>query len=320
MGLTIHWDLKCNADDPLPILEQVRQLAMDLPFKSVGPMLDLAGRDCDATAYRDSLGKRELTGEEGAMLWFLISGGRGVRMPWNRRSRVIVEPIRMAGFTVAVGDGCEPVRFCLTQYPDTIKLTYNPHDDAKYQRKVVDGCRTSWEFNWRKWRRLNPGMSEFVEPERDVPTGIDGWVGGSFCKTQYASDPKCGGIANFLRCHISVVTLLDRAAKIPGLKVSLSDEGKYGRSNYTDDPSAAKPVYTWHRGKYSPAELIKEVGEWNEMIAAAAGGLQDVLGVTVDSPIKSFQDFEALEFRGRKQKAVDQFLKALARKPRDDGE
>ena len=70
---------------------------------------------------------------------------------------------------------------------------------------------------------------------------------------------------NFVRCHLCVIHLLDRIAKLPTMKVYVNDEGKYGRSYYTDDPWAEKRVYTWHDGKYDVKALMQEIGEWNEM-------------------------------------------------------
>ena len=48
------------------------------------------------------------------------------------------------------------------------------------------------------------------------------------------------------------------------MKVEIDDEGKYGRSYYTDDPWAEERVYTWHDGKYDVKALVEEVGEWND--------------------------------------------------------
>ena len=56
------------------------------------------------------------------------------------------------------------------------------------------------------------------------------------------------------------------------MKVEINDEGKYGRSYYTDDPWAAERVYTWHDGKYDVKALVEEVGEWNEMSAPDVSG------------------------------------------------
>jgi hypothetical protein len=103
-------------------------------------------------------------------------------------------------------------------------------------------------------------------------------------------------------------------AKLPGLKVRIDDEGKYGPSTYADDWQAPKPHYRRHKGLYNPAALAKEVGSWNNFIAGMAGALNDALavnGVSLEAPIKEFADFEQLEFRGRNEKQLAPFLKAM---------
>jgi hypothetical protein len=152
-----------------------------------------------------------------------------------------------------------------------------------------------------------------------VPTNLSGWYWRSFCKTQYASNAECGGIPNFLRCHISVITLLDRIAKIPGVRVGVDDEGRYGPSTYSDDWKEAhaagrKPTYRRHKGQYNPAALAKEVGEWNTMIAGFTGALSAALadsGMKLEAAIKEFPDFAQLEFKGRGQKYLTPFLRAM---------
>ena len=67
---------------------------------------------------------------------------------------------------------------------------------------------------------------------------------------------------------------------MPTIKVEIDDEGKYGRSYYTDDPWAEKRVYTWHEGQYDVKALVEEVGEWNEMIAAMFGAMNDAAEAT----------------------------------------
>lgn len=57
-------------------------------------------------------------------------------------------------------------------------------------------------------------------------TGLGGWSWASFCKTQYAAGPDVGGVDNFLKCHLSVIELLD-AAKAIGFAVEVVDEGDY---------------------------------------------------------------------------------------------
>ncbi len=118
-----------------------------------------------------------------------------------------------------------------------------------------------------------------------VATGLDGWRWWSFCKTQYSSNARLGGLGQFLRCHVGIITLLDRAKEL-GILESVTDEGGY-----------------WD--KRDIPELVKTIGEWNSMVAGVAGSLQDRLekaGVNrrrIISEITKFPDFEHLEAKGR---------------------
>ena len=114
-----------------------------------------------------------------------------------------------------------------------------------------------------------------------IRTGLNGWRWDSFCKTQYASNPDCGGVENFLRCHLCVVRILDHARQL-GVLADVSDEGGY-----------------WE--KRDLKALAMEVGDWNEMIAAGFGKLKDLLGNEVESAIAKFPNFEHLEAKGRPQ-------------------
>ena len=101
------------------------------------------------------------------------------------------------------------------------------------------------------------------------------------------------------------------------MKVEIDDEGKYGRSYYTDDWRVKKPVYTWHEGKYDVKALAEEVGSWNEMIATTFGAMNDLLKangspLALEAPISSFPDFEHLEFRGQQNhQYLAPFLQAM---------
>lgn len=206
-------------------------------------------------------------------------------------------------------------------------MIYRPSRDDRFIKTVKTGCSTRWEFNWRRWRRWlqanghdrwdSPDDQKFQE-KRTIKTRLPGWRYSGFCKTQYASSPaEGGGIPNFVRCHLCVIHLLDRIAQLPTMKVEINDEGKYGRSYYTDDPWAEKRVFTWHDGKYDVKALVEEVGEWNEMIAATFGSLNDTLKasgapLSIESPISAFPDFEHLEFKGQNnQKHLGPFLQAM---------
>jgi hypothetical protein len=103
----------------------------------------------------------------------------------------------------------------------------------------------------------------------------------SFCKTQYAGNPKLGGEANFLKAHLSLIELLDQIRET-GVKVRIRDDSKYAK----------------HR---DPDRLLRSLREWDAIVARFAGGLSDALGNelgTVIAPIKQRPDFEHLEAKG----------------------
>jgi hypothetical protein len=82
-----------------------------------------------------------------------------------------------------------------------------------------------------------------------------------------------------------VVKLLDFARGTDLLTVEVQDEGKY-----------------WENRDLT--KLAREVGEWNEFIAAYAGMLKDKMdqeGVVLESAIAGFANFEHLEAKGREQ-------------------
>ena len=110
-------------------------------------------------------------------------------------------------------------------------------------------------------------------------TNLPGWRWKSFCKTQYASNPECGGVQNFLKCHLVVIALLRRAEAM-GLVKEVHDEGDY-----------------WARGDVKA--LVEEIGEWNTMLAGIAGQLKDAFEGGVAAPILSYPDFEHLEAKAQ---------------------
>ena len=125
-----------------------------------------------------------------------------------------------------------------------------------------------------------------LDKGRQITTHLSGWHWQSFCKTQYASNPACGGLDNFLRCHVGLVRLLDHAAEL-NLLVEANDEGGYFE-------------------KRDAAALVQEIEGWNQMIAGAVGAMKDTLdGMGQDSrslmsEITKYPDFEHLEAKGRR--------------------
>lgn len=174
--------------------------------------------------------------------WLAIQAGQLIEREGNY-SRV--KPKHIIAFTADPGEECEPANFGLYLYPATIFVP---------DPKSGLNCR--------------------------LPTELKGWCWSSFCKTEYASNPAAGGVENFLRCHLTVIRLLDHAKEL-GILSSVSDEGDF-----------------WE--KRDVEALAKEVSEWNQGMAALVGKLKDLLGGNIDAPITKFPNFEHLEAEGQK--------------------
>jgi len=101
-------------------------------------------------------------------------------------------------------------------------------------------------------------------------TGLAGWFWSSFCKTQYASNADRGGVPHFLRCHLSVVKMLDHARAL-GILGHVSDEGGF-----------------WD--KRDVKALAQEVGEWNEFIAGKFEELWKLFGDGMESPVEQLKE------------------------------
>ena len=114
-------------------------------------------------------------GQDDPLRWLLIQAQGSVDLSHipgeSEYSSRRVSPTRIIAFTAWPGDGCEESNFGLCQYP-----------------------------------------AELVDPRHGkLKTKLSGWRWSSFVKSQYASDPQCGGVPNFLRCHLTVIAMLDRA-------------------------------------------------------------------------------------------------------------
>lgn len=280
MGLTINYKIDgatSDREEALGIVQKIRSLAMDLPFEKVGEIIEISGDR--ANHHHPDYDKG---GELENYLWMALQATGFSEALGESEPKIAMAPLELIAFEIRPGPGCESANFGMCRYPATI------------------------DFSCGKGRR------------KKLATGFgDVWSWSSFCKTQYASDPRFGGLANFLRCHISLVTLLDRIRERLGLHVYCHDEGGYGPRNDNEDVKTGKAVdkITYKPGKYSPALLAEQVGHWNEICAALSGAIDDALGVKgvkSSSPINRFSNFEQLEFRGRgKTGNIDGFLKEL---------
>jgi hypothetical protein len=167
-----------------------------------------------------------------------------------------------------------------------IDFTASPGQEDDYPAGLFHA--TPFVSRGDRWKQLQPKQlfAFRIHPAAGCETAefglgryprCPGWSWQAFCKTQYASAPHHGGPQNFLRCHCGLITLLDRAAAL-GFSVTVQDEGNY----FSDRDIPA---------------LLREIGQWNEMIAGLGGSLKDALGEGVASPIFNYSNFEHLEAR-----------------------
>ena len=303
MGLTIHYTLRSSARNTvLKKVEAMRQFAMDLPFEEVSDVKYLSPEICSKgfEYYRD---------RDDDIFSALVYNSTFVRVPWSKKVNrsFTVEPEESYIFWVEPGDGCESALMGLSRYPKEVSYTYTPEEDDRFVDTFESpaGMRTT-QFDYSKWSRWNWRNKKGyrcpsdMEEQRMIKVGQPGWHLHSFCKTQYASDPSCGGIPNFLRCHMGMVTLFDKIATIPTMKVKVDDEGHYGWAKYTDHPElpSDEREYTWHEPTYSVPTLLQQCDDYNTMVAAVGGCLKDALGDGLEMPIANYPNFENLEFRG----------------------
>ena len=117
--------------------------------------------------------------------------------------------------------------------------------------------------------------------EHVIPARHGHWS--SFCKTQYANDPRVGGWSNFQRAHLSVLAVLEHMQET-GFKVEVSDESDFWKNR-------------------DLAALAKTIGEWDAMIAGMAGIFKDAAeanGQGFDAAVLGRADFEHLETQAMK--------------------
>ncbi len=387
MGLTIHYTIKpASGWDWRTILERLnaaRDYASGLPVAEVDSQIRmLVG---DATRFDRHHIKHERTPEQESEDWFKIQAKRWVRNPWHPGSSMHQPPDQVAGFTVHVADGCEPMNIGCCDFPEHVWPRMVPavmrvpgrHPEPPtlpawsqlFGKKASSGngesrqiivrfmkkyglrklarppssgqYSTSHRPRWREGVRSYDAEGGYVmaragfvegpyrshrkgsgEPRAVVVlysacsgllgTGEDLWFSrsgtydeckkvfasrafkrdlwdliegrehatpperswGSFCKTQYASSPDCGGAPNFVVAHLSVLTILEWMQS-QGWQVRVHDESHF-----------------WEHRDVS--QLVKCVGEWNGMMASAFGSMKAVLGDQLKGEIEKFPNYHDL--------------------------
>jgi hypothetical protein len=251
MGLTLYYDWKTKADLPSArrMIARFRAMAQKLPFDKVSEIYEQDPPD-NKTTYR----RYDHSFRQGELY---LSRTRDD----GKEESVRVPALHALFFQVQV-KGAETASIGLASHPpvivhreDLIKLN---DDGSECERHLGAG-----------------GPIEFPTRRR----GYYSWH--SFCKTQYAGNPKLGGEANFLKAHLSLIELLDQI-QAAGLHVRIRDDSRYAKHRNVD-------------------RLLRSLRDWDAVIARFAGSIQDALGDdvgTVVAPIKERPDFEHLEAKG----------------------
>ena len=108
MGLTIHYRLQSSVQtdgEIYELIERLRQKALDMPFKEVGEIVDLAGDGCSHSNFD----------AHDPLSWMLI---QAEHILMGKQGTYSVPPTRLIAFSVWPGEGCEQANFGLCQYPE----------------------------------------------------------------------------------------------------------------------------------------------------------------------------------------------------------
>jgi hypothetical protein len=227
------------------------------------------------------------------------------------RERALALPFDEVSDVVRFGERAladvPPLRgLALESLAHVVQLNASFHRDTLYRERLGLGEEDEYEVvdeHTRRYRRIEvphdapasvigfaiaPGQGS--EPASFTLTRLNGpevttrWSGECFCKTQYAS---MLGDEHLLRCHGSLVALLDAAVEL-GFEVEVHDETSYWESR---DARA----------------LTESVAEMNRIVAGFAGAFTDaVREAGVDSrqvrgAIFEHPDFERLETDARER-------------------
>ena len=179
--------------------------------------------------------------------WLEIAAARYVEVgEGEERESVGVRPSEAVAFYCSPGVGCEASPMGLGRYPKIVEARVGGVDV-----EVVTGVGDGWR-----------------------------WLG--HCKTQYASNPRDGGLENFCACHLRLVGLLDYAKQL-GIVADVQDEGGY-----------------WEQRDRVALEDV--VQNYNRLMAGFVGSMKDMLGRLgrqAVGPITDYPNYEHLEAEGR---------------------
>jgi hypothetical protein len=251
MGLTLYYDWKTKSDlsSARRMIVKFHALAKKLPFDLVTEIFEQDSPDGQTQFQLHDFPYRE--GD------LCLSRTRD---DGNRET--VHVPAQHAIFFYVVVKGAESASIGLASHPPVVL-----HNEDIIEWRA-DGSESGRFF----------GQGDPVE----FPTRRRGYYSWhSFCKTQYAGNPKLGGEANFLKAHLSLIELLDQIDGV-GVKVRIRDDSRYAK----------------HR---DVNRLLRSLRSWDAIVASVVGRIGDALGEgdgAMAAPIKNRPDFEHIEAKG----------------------
>ena len=251
MGLTLYYDWKTKADlaSARRMIAKFRAIALKLPFDGVSKI-----HEQDPPGGKPAFGPYDGAFREGN-LYLPRTRGDGAQ-------ETVHVPALHALFLHVNVRGAESAPIGLASHPPVVL----------HREDVIERGEDGSE----RGRLLGQGDPvEFPTRRR----GYYSWH--SFCKTQYAANPKLGGEANFLRAHLSLIELLDQI-RAAGVDVRVRDDSRYAKHRDVD-------------------RLLRCLRDWDAIVARFVGKVSDALGASpgaVVAPIAERPDFEHLEARG----------------------
>src|SRR5258708_334636 len=137
MGLTIHFTLRSDTRGPKRarmLVEQLRQRALDLPFKRVGELIELSGAECDTEQY----------GPDHPLRLLALQGHTTIT---RRRKSYDVFADCLVAFRTWPGDGCESADFGLSHFPSTIRVKGRRLATKLKGWSWIEFCKTQYASN-----------------------------------------------------------------------------------------------------------------------------------------------------------------------------
>jgi hypothetical protein len=251
VGLTVYYDWKTKTDLPSArrMIAKFRALALKLPFDDVSEI-----HEQDPPEGKSAFLRYDHPFREGGLY---LS-----RTRLDGEQETVHVPALHALFFYVGVEGGESASIGLASHPPVVL----------HREDVIERNKDGSE----RGRILGQGDPiEFPTRRR----GYYSWH--SFCKTQYAGNPKLGGEANFLKAHLSLIELLDQIQEA-GVKVHIRDDSRYAKHRDVD-------------------RLLRSLRKWDALVANIVGKLGDMLGDKAGAlvaPIKERPDFEHLEAKG----------------------